>query len=155
MKPIRRPEQPRLAPTEVEPVREDGEPSDVFAHPATAERGMAKASTPQALVALPTPTTALPPKSDALREIESILSEHLREVFLAMPPAEQQVFKRQGEQVAQQIDTWMQQAKLVARKVLKLIRGWLSSIPRVNVYFLEQESKRKTDRIMQLNNRDL
>jgi hypothetical protein len=40
--------------------------------------------------------------------------------------------------------------KATARVVLDLIRQWLMLIPRVNRYFLEQESKIKTDRMMTL-----
>jgi len=40
--------------------------------------------------------------------------------------------------------------KIKARKVLHLIRDWLKIIPGINKYFLEQEAKIKTDKIIEL-----
>ena len=40
--------------------------------------------------------------------------------------------------------------KAVGRKILKLIRSWLKLIPGVNKFFLEQEAKIKTDKIVDL-----
>lgn len=89
-------------------------------------------------------------KDERLLEIESMLSEGLEEVFMNLPPEVKPAFKAKGEEVAQTIKTWMDDAKLVARKVLKLIREWLGMVPNVNKYFLEQESKIKRDHIMEL-----
>lgn len=89
-------------------------------------------------------------KDERLLEIESTLAEGLEEVFMNLPPEVKPAFKAKGEEVAQTIKTWMDDAKLVARKVLKLIREWLGMVPNVNKYFLEQESKIKRDHIMEL-----
>lgn len=89
-------------------------------------------------------------KDERLLEIESTLAEGLEELFMNLPPEAKQAFKAKGEEVAQTIKTWMDDAKLVARKVLKLIREWFGMVPNVNKYFLEQESKIKRDHIMEL-----
>lgn len=89
-------------------------------------------------------------KDERLLEIESTLAEGLEALFMNLPPEAKPAFKEKGEEVAQTIKTWMDDAKLVARKVLKLIREWLGMVPNVNKYFLEQESKIKRDHIMEL-----
>jgi hypothetical protein len=40
--------------------------------------------------------------------------------------------------------------KIHAKKVVELIRDWLLTIPGVNKFFLEQEAKIKTDRVLEL-----
>ena len=39
-------------------------------------------------------------------------------------------------------------AKVHSKKILKAIVGWLKMIPGVNKFFLEQEAKIKTDKIL-------
>jgi hypothetical protein len=48
----------------------------------------------------------------------------------------------------------MQKTAIKAKEVLKLIVIWLRFIPHVNKYFLEQESKIKTDKILDLYKRE-
>ncbi len=89
-------------------------------------------------------------KDPLVLRIEDILSERLDDVYKNLSPDVKVTFKAKGEDVAKTIQTWIAQAKLVARHVLKLIRSWLLLVPNVNRYFLEQESKIKTDKIMAL-----
>jgi hypothetical protein len=44
----------------------------------------------------------------------------------------------------------LDKAKFKARQVIDLLKKWLSLIPGINLYFLEQEVKIKTDKIMKM-----
>ncbi len=89
-------------------------------------------------------------KDPQLQKIEEMLSEDLGDLYKQLPPDIKPVFKAKGEEVARTISAWIQEAKITARKVLGLIREWLGLIPNVNKYYLEQESKIKTDQVMEL-----
>ncbi len=89
-------------------------------------------------------------KEPALVEIENILAEGLMEVYNRMPQALQGEFKAEGERVASRIRAMLEQAKFKVHEVIKMIRKWLGMIPGVNKFFLEQEAKIKTDRIVGL-----
>lgn len=88
-------------------------------------------------------------KSPVQIEIENIMSEGLESTYYAMAPAQQERFRKRGEEVAKIIDGLIIGLKLTARRVLHLIRSWLKLIPGINKYFLEQEAKLKTDAIME------
>lgn len=89
-----------------------------------------------------------PPKEPILAQIESILEEDLEEVYAGLPAELKPKFLAKGEEVARTIRQMMEQAKVKARKVLKLIIAWLKMIPGVNKFFLEQEAAIKTQKIM-------
>ena len=44
----------------------------------------------------------------------------------------------------------VRQYKVEVKRVLTMLKDWLTSIPGVNRFFLEQEAKIKTDRILEL-----
>lgn len=88
------------------------------------------------------------PKSREREEIEKMLSQGLSQLYQAMTPEQQEQFRTKGEETATAIEQMVTNFKATTRKVLGLIRGWLQFIPGVNKYFLEQESKLKTDDIM-------
>ncbi len=67
-----------------------------------------------------------------------------------MNPALRQKFRKEGERVTAQIVEMVRHAKVNARMVLKLLTDWLKLIPGVNHFFLTQEAKIKTDRILKL-----
>ncbi len=92
-------------------------------------------------------------KTKTRQEIEEVLSEGLSELYQTMTPQEQEQFRKKGELAATSIEQMVTSFKATAKKVIEVIRGWLSTIPRVNKYFLEQESKLKTDEIMKLQRR--
>jgi hypothetical protein len=87
-------------------------------------------------------------KDEITQEIENLLSEDLTDLFLKMNPAEQEIFRLKGEETASKIRVLLSSAKLNVKKVLFLIRDWLKMIPGVNHFFLEQEAKIKTDKIL-------
>lgn len=97
-----------------------------------------------------TQTTAFLEKDADLLAVETALAEGLEEIYAKMPPSKQAEFRKKGEETAKKIKQMMDQAKLGARKVLGLIRDWLRLIPGVSKFFLEQEAKIKTDRIMEI-----
>jgi hypothetical protein len=108
---------------------------------------------PAAPVVLPVAEPAAP-VDPTVRSIELILSEDMMEQFKAMSPADQEKFKAKGEETVSKLAVLMRKTAVKAKEVLKLIAGWLRFIPHVNKYFLEQESKIKTDKIMDLYKRE-
>ncbi|MBI4257304.1 hypothetical protein HY626_04595 [Candidatus Uhrbacteria bacterium] len=81
-------------------------------------------------------------------EIEDILEEDLKELYLTMSPDKQAEFCEKGEQTRSRIRQIVRSAKINAKKIFHLIRDWLKIIPGVNRFFLEQEAKIKTDKIL-------
>jgi len=101
----------------------------------------------------PTTNTAVAPTRDIpplQQEIESVLEENLSELFRELTPAQRVEFKNQGEVAAGRITKLLQQAKVKVSQILRLIREWLSSLPGINRYFIEQEAKIKADKIIKL-----
>lgn len=89
-------------------------------------------------------------KSETLKEIENILVGGLEPVYQSLPEAMREQFKKKGEKTASKIEKIISQAKIAVNKILGLIKNWLKIIPGVNKFFLEQESKIKTDKILAL-----
>jgi len=58
------------------------------------------------------------------------------------------MFKEEGERTARQIENVIAIGKSMAVKILELLKNWLRLIPGVNKFFLEQEAKIKTDKIL-------
>jgi len=92
-------------------------------------------------------------KDEVVQQIENILSEDLTDMFLKMSPQQQEEFRAKGEETASKIRVLMSSAKVNVKKILLLITDWLKMIPGVNKFFLEQEAKIKTDKIL-LNTED-
>ena len=107
-----------------------------------------------ALVSIPVPPSAAAvsaqSKDPMLAQIEQMLSDDLFSVYESLPPKAQSEFKSKGEEVATKIQNLIVSAKVVAKDILALIVSWLKIIPGVNSFFLEQEAKIKTDKIMVL-----
>ncbi len=82
------------------------------------------------------------------QRVQSILEEDLTDMYLSLSPADQQVFKQKGEETLSKIRVLLNQTKVNAKKIFQLIREWLKVIPGVNRFFLEQEAKIKTDKIL-------
>jgi len=85
-------------------------------------------------------------------EIDSILSEGLSDIFLKMDVKQQSVFKKTGEETVVKINELLSETKLKVNKIIDLIRRWLKLIPGINKFFLEQEAKIKTDKIIKIKN---
>lgn len=91
-----------------------------------------------------------PTKDPALQRIEDIMGEDLTDAFLKLSPERQQKFKEKGEETASKIQQIIEGAKVNTKKIFDLIRKWLKMIPGINRFFLEQEAKIKTDKILSL-----
>lgn len=84
------------------------------------------------------------------QDIEAILAEDMEELYKNLPKELQSDFKKKGEKTAQEIKSIITQAKVVVFKVVKLIKEWLLMVPGVNKFFLEQTSKIKAQKILDL-----
>lgn len=95
-------------------------------------------------------SVASPKKSERLQRIEQLLEEDLGETFSTMDDQHRQMFKRSGEDTAKQIEGLLAHAKVKVQKIFELIKIWLTMIPGVNKWFVVQESKIKTDKLIHL-----
>jgi len=84
------------------------------------------------------------------KKIENILSDGFEDVYLKMSPEKKIEFKLKGEETSNKINELIEKGKITLKKVVRLIKKWLSIIPGVNKYFLEQEAKIKADKIIKL-----
>lgn len=83
-------------------------------------------------------------------KVEHIMEEGLADAFMELSTVERQEFKIKGEQTALQIRELLKTAKVKVKKIFQLIFAWLSILPGINRFFLEQEAKIKTDKIVSL-----
>ena len=93
---------------------------------------------------------AIVQKSEEVIEVEKIMEEGLGPLYATLPEAAKPQFKQKGEEAATEIAGMVQTLTLKLKRVLKLLRDWLLTIPNVNRFFLEQEAKIKTDKIIEL-----
>lgn len=90
------------------------------------------------------------PYGTPAQQVEAILEENLQEVFRGMSPEQQQRFKQEGEKTAQKVTELLSAVKVKVQAITKVILRWLRFIPGVSQYYLEQEAKIKTDKILRL-----
>ena len=100
----------------------------------------------------PKPRPAMPPpiKDAVVIKIEKIMEEGLNDSYQRLSPVAKQEFKLKGEQTAVQIRDLLKSAHVKIKKILRLILDWLRMLPGINHFFLEQEAKIKTDKIIAL-----
>ena len=91
-----------------------------------------------------------PPKDDTTINVERVLEDDLQQAYHQLPPAKKVEFKKEGERVAAEIAGMIKSLRIRAARVLKLITRWLRLIPGVNKFFLIQQAKIKTDRVLAL-----
>jgi len=98
---------------------------------------------------------SLPPslKNQTVIKIEKIMEEDLNDSYQRLSPVAKQEFKLKGEQTAAQIQELLKSTHVKVKKILNLILNWLRILPGVNHFFLEQEAKIKTDKIIALKNK--
>jgi len=82
------------------------------------------------------------------KKIEKILENEMDSIYLGLNDIKKKEFKVVGEQTAKQINTLIETGKATAKKVIELIKKWLSVVPGINKFFLEQEAKIKADEIL-------
>lgn len=145
---VKAPELVEVAPKEIEKPKETLKkqpeaPKEVAEEPKEAPSAAPPPSQPaEELVA--------PVKDELTAEVEGVLAEDLEDLYTKLPPAKQQEFKLKGEEVAKDIRTMIDEGKVKAKKVVQWIKDWLKMIPGVNKFFLEQEAKIKTDKVLAL-----
>lgn len=134
--------------TEHEAPEPDAPEGPVDAEPAAPFDTRPPEPTPVAHVPLP----AIPsrPVDEVARRVEKILEEDLSDAFGRLSPLAQQEFKLKGEQASKKIRELLRSTHLKVKKIFHLIFEWLRLLPGINHFFLEQEAKIKTDRIIQL-----
>jgi hypothetical protein len=96
------------------------------------------------------PQAVAPAKTLMQMEIETILSEGLQDVYKNLDEKQKKIFREKGEETASKIEKLIQKVKFRTREIINLIKKWLKFIPGVSKFFLEQEAKIKTDKIMAL-----
>lgn len=97
------------------------------------------------------PAKPLPQMRDEVTvKIEKIMEEGLNDAFQRLSPIAKQEFKLRGEETAGKIRELMQSTHVKIKKIFQLIYEWLKMLPGVNRFFLEQEAKIKTDKIIHL-----
>lgn len=82
------------------------------------------------------------------KEIENVLADGLDDLYLGMDQPSQERFKKAGEEAGRSIDNLISKGRGTAKKIVEIIKKWLSLIPGINKFFLEQEAKIKADKIM-------
>lgn len=88
------------------------------------------------------------PRAKMLKDVEGILSDGLGDVYKALPKDRQLIFRQKGEEIANKITDMIIYGKARVKEIWKLVTDWLGGLPGMNKYFLEQEIKIKTDRVM-------
>ena len=107
----------------------------------------------------PKPKTQVKPqprlqKAQEILEIERIMEDDLEEAYQRMSPELKNKFKEKGEETATKISLLLQKARVKAKNILELLKDWLKMVPGINKFFLEQEAKIKTDKILKLKNKN-
>ena len=83
-------------------------------------------------------------------DVEKIMVDGLDEALATMPDDAKQRFLQKGKEIGVLIADMVRQYKVEVKQVLRLLKEWLTTIPGVNKFFLEQDAKIKTDRILEL-----
>lgn len=106
---------------------------------------------------LPTFHRAPPPTHKINDEItvrvEKIMEEGLGDAYQRLSPIAKEEFKLKGEQTSAKIHELLKSTHVKAKKIFQLLVEWLKMLPGINKFFLEQEAKIKTDRIIMINHK--
>jgi len=97
----------------------------------------------------PQPATNLYRDEDLI-VIESILAEDVLDLYNQLSEIKKREFKKRGELISVKIKTMLRQVRVRAEEIFDLIKNWLKMLPNINHYFLEQEAKIKTDKILDM-----
>lgn len=92
--------------------------------------------------------TDLPVKSQLEKEIGDVLAEDLENLYWELPETERLIFKYKGEETASKIRLLLGEASVKVQEIFRLIVEWLKLLPGVSNFFIEQEAKIKTDKLM-------
>lgn len=126
-------------------------PSAGAEHSASAEHLSETVPSSQTSISSAIPAPALTSTKETLtQEIEDVLSEDLGDLYKSLSADKQRQFKAEGERTAGVISQLFSHGKFHARRISSLVKRWLRLIPGVNRFFLEQEAKIKTDKLLQM-----
>lgn len=134
-------------PHEFEPAQAEAErtPSE------TEQQKTPDTSTGEIIIPKRKPKVVIPVVQDEVTErIEKILEDGVGDAYSRLSPAAKQEFKIKGEVLARNIRDLLKSTHIKVKKVFELILEWLRLLPGINRFFLEQEAKIKTDRILAL-----
>ena len=133
-------EQPPSPEVRVESATAHAVPVDITAHqPVEAQPAAAPVA----------PAIAVAPDKIA-DDVQKILEEGLEEAIVTMPEEAKQRFLQKGKEIGTIVADMVRRYKVEVKRVLSLLKEWLTTIPGVNRFFLEKEAKIKTDRILEL-----
>lgn len=117
----------------------------------TAQEAAPTSTVTPATQAAPAQEAAPPVEKDPVtQEVEKILEDGLGDYIPDMPDEAREKFIKKGGEVAGEVSGMVRSMNVKVKRVLDLIKDWLLTIPGVNRYFVEQEAKIKTDRIVDL-----
>ncbi|MCD4705052.1 hypothetical protein K8R66_03170 [bacterium] len=88
------------------------------------------------------------------KEVENIMEEGLEDLYINLPADKQLEFKIKGEETATNISKLLMKTKVKMKKIVNLIVDWLKIIPGVNKFFLKQSAKIKTDKLLEIENKN-
>lgn len=92
----------------------------------------------------------VPTRDPLAIKVEKILEENVGDAYQMLSPIAKQEFKLKGEVTAKKIAELLKSTHIKVKKIFQLIFEWLRMLPGINKFFLEQEAKIKTDRIIAL-----
>jgi hypothetical protein len=102
------------------------------------------------------PIAQAPAKADLVyQEVEKVLEEDLSDVYFKLPESAKAAFRQKGEETASKITLLLKSTKVKIKEVFKLIVVWLKVIPGINRFFLEQEAKIKTAKLISIKDKGL
>ncbi|MDP2736853.1 MAG: hypothetical protein Q8O59_03715, partial [bacterium] len=98
----------------------------------------------------PAPATVIVPTAGIIaptakrqKQVENVLAQGMTEIYLILMPEKSLKFKAECEKTDNKINQLLAKTKIDIGEIIKLIKKWLSLIPGLNKYFLEQEAKIK------------
>lgn len=83
-----------------------------------------------------------------VKQIEKVLEEHLEVLYAQLPDDKKKEFRVKGEETARSIDVLLHRTKVKLREIISLIVSWLSLIPGVNKFFIEQQAEIKANKLL-------
>lgn len=137
-------------PESLSPLTEQKRPPEI-APPEAAALPSAPPAAASDLLTVPSQAAALLPaasKSQLEKEIEDVLAEDLEKLYWELPESERFVFKYKGEETASKIRLLLGETVIRAQEIFRLIVEWLKLLPGINNFFIEQEAKIKTDKLL-------
>jgi hypothetical protein len=103
---------------------------------------------PTAPIVIPSPIAS--PYEERRKDIEIAMAKGLEDIYMSLDPAKRAEFKKAGEETAEKINKLLEKTKVKIGQIVNLIRKWLSLLPGVNKFFLEQEAKIRADEVMKI-----